>query len=73
MTHDDTPRDDAPAPGNGKPDKKAPGAAPTDPVQAPGKPDPQGGIDREVGDIEDPDAEDEGALPGRVGGGLAGG
>ena len=54
-------------------DKQAPGAAPTDPVEAPGKPDPKGGIGREVGDLEDPDAENEGALPGRVGGGLAGG
>ncbi len=55
------------------PAKRAPGAPPTDPVQAPGAPDPKGGVDREVGDIEDPDAQDEGALPGRVGGGLAGG
>ena len=37
------------------------------------RPDPQAGIDREVGDLEDPDAEDDGALPGRAGGGLAGG
>lgn len=36
-------------------------------------PDHEAGLDREVGDLEDPDAEDEGALPGRVGGGLAGG
>ena len=37
-------------------------------------PDPRAGMDREVGDLEDPDAvEDEGALPGRMGGGLAGG
>ncbi|MGJ4802442.1 hypothetical protein [Luteimonas sp. SDU82] len=36
-------------------------------------PDPAAGLDREVGDLEDPDAEDGGALPGRVGGGLAGG
>ncbi|MGJ4730282.1 hypothetical protein [Luteimonas sp. SDU101] len=35
--------------------------------------DPEAGLDREVGDLEDPDAEDDGALPGRVGGGLAGG
>ncbi|MDQ3269778.1 MAG: hypothetical protein M3Q11_06275 [Pseudomonadota bacterium] len=36
--------------------------------------DPQAGLDREVGDLENPDAVDEeGALPGRVGGGLAGG
>jgi len=58
---------------NPTPGKQAPGAPPTDPVQAPGRPDPQGGIDREVGDLEDPDAEQDGALPGRVGGGLAGG
>ena len=36
-------------------------------------PDPEAGIAREVGDLEDPDAEDDGALPGRAGGGLAGG
>jgi hypothetical protein len=36
-------------------------------------PDPEAGIDREVGDLEDPDAEEDGALPGRVGGGLTGG
>jgi len=36
--------------------------------------DPAAGMNREVGDLEDPDAvEDEGALPGRMGGGLAGG
>ena len=36
--------------------------------------DSNAGMDREVGDLEDPDAvEDEGALPGRMGGGLAGG
>lgn len=37
------------------------------------EPDPQRGLDREVGDLEDPDAEEKGALPGRAGGGLAGG
>lgn len=37
------------------------------------RPDPDAGLDREVGDLDDPDAEDDGALPGRVGGGLAGG
>lgn len=38
------------------------------------KPDPQAGMNREVGDLEDPDAvENDGALPGRMGGGLAGG
>lgn len=37
-------------------------------------PDPKAGVDREVGDLDDPDAvEDDGALPGRMGGGLAGG
>ena len=36
-------------------------------------PDPEAGIAREVGDLEDPEAEDDGALPGRAGGGLAGG
>jgi len=38
-----------------------------------GGPDPQAGLDREVGDLEDPNAEQDGALPGRAGGGLAGG
>ena len=33
--------------------------------------DQKAGLDREVGDINDPD--DDGALPGRMGGGLAGG
>lgn len=37
------------------------------------EPDPEAGLAREVGDLDDPDAEDEGALPGRAGGGLAGG
>lgn len=37
-------------------------------------PDPKAGMDREVGDLDDPDAvEKDGALPGRMGGGLAGG
>ena len=63
----DQDRDRKPVPG-----KQAPGAAPTDPVEAPGKPDPKGGIEREVSNLEDPDAESDGALPGRVGGGLAG-
>lgn len=44
---------------------------PADPLA---KPDPHAGMNREVGDLEDPNAvEDEGALPGRMGGGLAGG
>jgi hypothetical protein len=68
----DTGEDKGPT-GKQSPDKRAPGAPPTGPVQAPGRPDPRGGIDREVGDLDDPDAEDDGALPGRVGGGLAGG
>lgn len=44
-----------------------------DPRDRAAKPDPKAGLDREVGDLEDPDAEDAGALPGRAGGGLAGG
>lgn len=37
-------------------------------------PNPREGLDREVGDLEDADAvEHDGALPGRAGGGLAGG
>ena len=44
-----------------------------DPGEPAARPDPKAGLDREVGDLEDPDAEDEGALPGRAGGGLAGG
>ena len=44
------------------------------PAGPPAEPDPKAGVDREVGDLEDPDAVDEdGALPGRMGGGLAGG
>lgn len=53
---------------------KAPGGSPADPRPTPPQPDPKAGIGREVGDLEDPDAVDEdGALPGRAGGGLAGG
>lgn len=53
---------------------KASGGSPADPRQAPPQPNPKAGIGREVGDLEDPDAVDEdGALPGRAGGGLAGG
>lgn len=56
-----------------EPRREAPGPTPgTRDAQA--EPNPRAGIEREVGDLEDPDAvEDEGALPGRVGGGLAGG
>ena len=43
-----------------------------DPRDPAAKPDPKAGLDREVGDLEDPDAADDGALPGRAGGGLAG-
>lgn len=46
---------------------------PANPQDRTEKPDPKAGLDREVGDLEDPDAEDDGALPGRAGGGLAGG
>ena len=38
-----------------------------------GEPDAEAGLAREVGDLEDPDAEAVDALPGRAGGGLAGG
>ena len=44
-----------------------------EPGEPAAEPDPKAGLDREVGDLEDPDAEDDGALPGRAGGGLAGG
>ena len=44
-----------------------------EPGEPAARPDPQAGLDREVGDLEDPEAEDDGALPGRAGGGLAGG
>lgn len=65
---DDKPRspqdDTRAAPQSGRPqDESAPRQAP----------DPAAGLDREVGDLEDPEAEEDGALPGRVGGGLAGG
>lgn len=54
--------------------KGAPDAGPEeDAPQRRHQPDSGAGLDREVGDLEDPEAEDEGALPGRVGGGLAGG
>ncbi|MCI2259917.1 hypothetical protein [Xanthomonas indica] len=57
---DDTAK--VPTPKNGDLDREAP------------QPDPQAGIAREVGDLEDAEAVDEdGALPGRAGGGLAGG
>lgn len=43
-------------------------------TRPPVAPDPTAGMNREVGDLENPDAvEEEGALPGRMGGGLAGG
>lgn len=49
-------------------DRKNPPEAPPTP------PDPKAGMDREVGDLDDPEAvEDDEALPGRLGGGLAGG
>lgn len=45
------------------------------PATGPGNPpDPRAGMDKEVGDLEDEDAvREDGALPGRMGGGLAGG
>lgn len=43
------------------------------PASPPSPPNPNAGLAREVGDLENPDAVDEdGALPGRMGGGLAG-
>ena len=54
-------------------ERETPEDAQDDAARAPHVPDPQAGLDREVGDLDDPDAEDDGALPGRVGGGLAGG
>ena len=62
MQPDDDDRRDGPARKHGSDDD-----APRRPAV------PQAGIDRVVGDLEDPDAEDDGALPGRAGGGLAGG
>ena len=62
------PQDEKDVSGGGSQDdrQKAPPAPPAEP-------DPEAGIDREVGDLEDPNADEDGALPGRVGGGLAGG
>jgi len=60
-------------PDDAKPGRKQPHEALTDAEQPTAAVDSRAGLDREVGDLEDPDAEDDGALPGRVGGGLAGG
>lgn len=66
MTTDDKREPKQPAADDPSPKGRAPGPPVT--------PDPTAGMEREVGDLEDPDAvEDEGALPGRMGGGLAGG
>ena len=46
---------------------------PPNPQDPAARPDPKAGLDREVGDLEDQDAEDDGTLPGRAGGGLTGG
>ncbi|MDQ3206955.1 MAG: hypothetical protein M3Q40_10735 [Pseudomonadota bacterium] len=52
--------------GGHDPDNKSPGP--------PAKLNPEEGMEREVGDLDNPDAvEEDGALPGRLGGGLAGG
>jgi len=65
-----------------QPDEHKPGNAPGEQPAADGERpeapetperESEAGLAREVGDLDDPDAEDEGALPGRVGGGLAGG
>lgn len=66
-----TPREETPGPDTAtamppRPDTASP--------QAPAEASPTAGMEREVGDIDDPDAEQrDGALPGRMGGGLAGG
>lgn len=59
----------------GPSDRSADEAADREGAKGPPNPaNPKAGFDREVGDIDDPDAiDDEGALPGRMGGGLAGG
>jgi hypothetical protein len=59
-------------------DQTKQGEAPADDTPAAGgaqhwEPDAEAGLAREVGDLEDPDADEDGALPGRAGGGLAGG
>lgn len=57
--------------GNSSPDTERDHAPHPHPTPAT---DPKAGFDREVGDLDDPDAEDDDdALPGRAGGGLAGG
>lgn len=51
-----------------------PGPTPSRDGQAEGGTDPKKGLDREVGAFDDPDAQDDDdALPGHAGGGLAGG
>jgi len=60
-------------PGKGQQGRQEPPGDPRDKASPTPAPDQEAGLDREVGDLEDPDAEDDGALPGRVGGGLAGG
>lgn len=60
--------------------ERQPDVTPKAPERGPstetGLPIDKGGLDREVGDIDEGEAgedSDDGALPGRVGGGLAGG
>lgn len=57
--------------------ERQPDVTPRPPERGPstetGMPVDKGGLDREVGDIEEGEAGENGALPGRVGGGLAGG
>lgn len=64
---------DGPAVTSEKPGVPAGVETPAEGAAPDATPDPRAGLDREVGDLEDPDAEDAGALPGRAGGGLAGG
>ncbi|MDQ3287592.1 MAG: hypothetical protein M3Q42_04900 [Pseudomonadota bacterium] len=67
MAHDDKRDSKHPAAAD-EAARKNPAAGP------PAEPDSKAGMEQEVGDLDDPDAvEDEGALPGRMGGGLAGG
>lgn len=62
-------------PASEEPDDRAGDESPDrDAAKGPPNPsDPKAGFDREVGDINDPNTGDDGALPGRMGGGLAGG
>jgi len=66
-------RPEVPADDDGDGDSRAEDDRGPRPLGEASSTDPKAGVDREVGDLEDEDATDDGALPGRVGGGLAGG